>query len=229
MKTIIFLIVSSAILYANDVTVLYSVNLCNRKINNNETFWGLFHDDSIGENFYWQKVVVKVDTFFSAIKGIIDKTYDFPNRQNSLVLIQGLKINYKKTVRGRLFDDYFIKPEDSISYQLKKMKYTLTSQADSIVFICGDSVYYNYKYILIIQDRKNINKYILTGFPYVRYGFLHEYPTILWIGDLDHDNRLDLLFSEKTHYSAISRAIFITSLMNDSLYKYRISVHGSYD
>lgn len=218
------------ILFAQDLTVIFPSpsNLTNNSIDNNSFFWGLFYEDSIPELFFWHPVEVKLEIFYSEIKGIQDTALFFNNREKCLILIDGLEFDENIPVSGKLLHNLFLTPGEEIVYRLGYTEFKLVAEADSHKYIYSADYYYNYRYIL--NEKNELSRiHKLVTFSRVSRGILNEAPSLVWIGDLDHDGHLDLITSEKCHYAAINGTVYITSMAQDSMYALRISVDGSID
>lgn len=56
-----------------------------------------------------------------------------------------------------------------------------------------------------------------------------EAPKLIWIGDLDNDDILDLIIEESTHYAQIKRGLYLSSDLKGDKYSRTILIEGSFD
>ncbi|BDD06703.1 hypothetical protein [Aureibacter tunicatorum] len=102
--------------------------------------------------------------------------------------------------------------KDTISLVMDSIEYSIYENTDRFLLSDGNLVDANYK--MYITAQKNGEK--ITQNLIAKYNMDDNKPNILWAGDLDGDNKLDLIIDASRHYNVFLPTLFLSSFADEN-------------
>ncbi len=188
-------------------------------------FPGQFHDDEIDNEFanqkwfglfemedyyYVRKTTIHISKIYDPIadEDSLNPTGDLVQADeegNCVLLIKGINGLKERPLIGIGIEDNFLLPGEQTSFNYNDLHYTLSAEGDPIDTATG---WLNGNYRLILEETNQLHvKQIISD-----DSLYSETPySIMWIGDLDGDNEIDLLINLSNHYNLSFPVLFLSS------------------
>lgn len=211
---------------SQDFTALFPVGFSNKSLNLVDTLDGLFMN---GEVFELTPTQVKVDSVYNPAHEATVHQYKIMSNNKPIVLFKNHNFQ-KSDIPGKHFDLKFLMPFETITYALADNTFNLRAYGEMTDHGNYRTIE-NYKIYLEWQNYKEILRYELIYVKSVQVTsdeFI-EGPKIIWIGDLNNDQKIDLILEEGCHYAQIKRGIYLSSDLNEKTYPRTVLVLGSID
>lgn len=107
--------------------------------------------------------------------------------------------------------DSIIKAGDTICFRFNNREYCLFATGHYPQKIADSSYYYmqivNYKLYIQLRDKHSTTTQLIYAVP----RFDDSFPEILFIGDIDHDGKPDILMDAASHYNVFNPILYISS------------------
>lgn len=223
---ILFILTSlSAVSRGQDLLML-SDNFTNGKINNIDTL------DALVKNSNYYKLVstqVKRDSFYNPAWTDMQTCYKYKLPKEPIMFFK-----YHSFKRNEIIGEekayVFVSLETVINYSIGNNTYTFRSTG-TLEDHGGYKTISNYE--ITISAVENGEKHLFSLIKCLSIQIsskdFNEAPKLIWIGDLDNDNKLDLIISESTHHAMFSRSLYLSSERNENKYVRKAGVSGSID
>ena len=166
-----------------------------------ELWFGLY-SDSLTFELRESRVTI---TDSQTVGGLYDRFVTTDQAAKPLFLLRGVNGLSNRPVLTVLATPTFIHPAESKSMQFGESTYYSVAAFGQAVDETVDVVITDYT----IRLRKGRQSQIIASFKWIGSD---KHPTILWVGDLDGDARLDLLMDSSTHYNLITYTLFLSSV-----------------
>ena len=229
MRNIIILIITilnfSNVLRGQSLLML-SNNFSNGEINELDTLDALVKH---GNSYELISTEVKKDSIYNPAWTMMQTCYKYKLSEEPIIFFK--YHNFKKNVIiGEKKAYVFVNLDTVINYSIGNNTYTFSSRG-SLEDHGGYKTISNYE--ITISTLENGERHLFSLIKCVSVQISSkdfiEAPKLIWIGDLDNDDKLDLILSESTHYAMFSRSLYLSSERKDNKYVKKAEISGSID
>jgi hypothetical protein len=225
---IILLYILLSVLNASgqELIVLFPNGLTNGIINNNDTLDALVQK---GDKFELLSTSIKVDSIFQPIIDEIVPNYRINCNEKPIVLFKNHNFR-KDNITGYDLNYKFLEPDSTITIRIKNNEFKIRAAGD-IIYKGNYKTINNYQLFIDWPDFKVILRYKLLSIDSVQITSenLIEAPKLIWVGDLDNDNIMDLIVDEATHYAQVKLGLYLSKIINGVDYPRTLLIEGSFD
>jgi len=230
MRHILFAVVAALLFsYAANTQTLIAldpIGVTNGPINKTDTLDALIFEQG---HFILKKTEVKTDSAFSETMGHNTPVYKIESEEEPIMLFKN-HFFLRGKINGQHLDNMFLFPNTAYSYQLGNKKFVIKATGNEQDF--GNyRLIRNYTLSLDCIENSVTKNYVIATFDKVQAieGFETEGPKIIWIGDLNGDNKLDIILNESNHYAQINRSIYLSDKMKPHTYPKTLNLEGAFD
>jgi len=205
----VLLLVSHA-LRAQDVQILMTGEFHKGEVNaqSGETWYGLFWN---GDSTWLEKTAILVTPFHDEI--MEDKPEEKTGKAVStdpprkpVFLVRGLTGLEDRTIKTAFVGDKNIYPGENILFFIER-KYIGGVLATGCVKTSTTPTGVDFESYSLYLFRAN-ESFLLADFKRL----YHKLPRLIWVGYLDNDDRLDMLWDMSVHYNGETFTLFMSSL-----------------
>ncbi|NUM49958.1 MAG: hypothetical protein HUU48_02470 [Flavobacteriales bacterium] len=175
----------------------------------NEVWWGLFNGK---KGWYISKTEIKLHKVYDPIFDADDeKTGSKIISNNSdnciLLFVKNSYIKGRKVQKENLAKDY-IYPGDTLKFWYKAVHYEITATGGKRKpeYSADFFEVWNYKLYISANIKGRIKKSLLVAQP----NFNNQLTYLLFAGDIDGDNILDLIINTSRHYNVSSPTLYLS-------------------
>ena len=222
----VLFLLTTVLVQGQHLTVLYPIGITNGIINAADTLDALIKK---GESFELKSVNVEVDTVYNHALGESIPRYKINCDEKPIILFKNHDFS-KSSIPGVFLDFKFLEPDSSIKFSINNNQFLIRAYGE-IIDKGSYKIINNYRLILDWTDYKGRMEFEILKVLQAQISskdFI-EAPKIIWIGDLDNDNILDLILEESTHYSQIKRGLYLSSGLMEGKYPRTILIEGCFD
>ncbi len=223
--SLILFIFSNSLLGQNPV--MLTDGYTNGIINENDTLYALVRDHN---GFKLEStIVIKIDSFYNPAKDLKLPEYKIDENIKPIVLFKNIDLK-KENIKGEFLDFYFLEPNSEISFNLINSKSTVKA-IGTVEHHKNFKLIHNYEILVNIIENDLEKEYSIIKVPSAQWtnkNFI-EAPKIIWVGDIDNDNKIDFIIEESTHYTMIKRSLYLSSEIKEKNYVRKILVEDSID
>lgn len=220
-----FLISLSSVSVGQDLLIL-SNNFTNGTINSEDTLDALVKH---GNSYELISTKVSKDSIYNPSWTMMQTFYKYKLPEEPIIFFK--YHNFKKNeIIGEEKTYVLVNLDTVINYSIGNNSYTFSSKG-TLEDHGGYKTISNYE--IIISAIENGESYVFSLIKCLSVQISSktfiEAPKLIWIGDLDNDNKLDLIISESRHYAMFSRCLYLSSERKKDKYVKKAGIGGSID
>ena len=217
MKVIVFLtlvllfVLISSYCFADEVHLLKTGQFFAEQVHyeSGENWFGLFRSEE-GDTLYQTKIIVeKISTPFDEGDEPGGVTVTVDRAGHSIFLVKGSNCFRSGPVNTLLYDNIFLYPAQDLSLSLEERHYNL------MAFGSTNDEGRILSYGLRLWDSKLRKHQTIAQINNPGWETTQNSFNILWAGDLDNDDRLDLFLNLSEHYAEKAYALFLSSFADE--------------
>ena len=193
----------------DSIRIIFPGQFHDDEINNelvNEKWFGLIEHEG---GYYLSKTKIHISKIFDPV---LDEDTLKPSgdlitieEDNCILLINGLNTLKEKQIDGMRPQKYFLMPGEEMEFDFKNLHYKISAIGYPVDPISG---WLNGNYQLFIEEINQLKIKQLISEDTLQ----SESPyNIIWMGDLDNDNEIDLLINLSNHYNHNLPVLFLSS------------------
>lgn len=194
----------------NDAVMIFPGQFHDDEIDNefaNQKWFGLFEME---DYYYVKKTTIHISKMYDPIadEDSLHPTGDFVQADlqgNCVLLINGISGLKERPLMGIELEDNFLLPGEETTFIYNDLHYKISAEGDPLDTATG---WLNGKYRLLLEETNQLHlKQIIS-----EDSLYSESPfSIMWVGDLDGDNEIDLLINLSNHYNFNFPVLFLSS------------------
>lgn len=207
---LLFIICATSGFSQNEIDMIFPGQFHDDEIDNefaNHKWFGLFE---LEDYYYLRKTNIQISKIYDPIADddSLNPTGDLvqvESEGNCVLLIKGISGLKERPVIGFGVEDNSLLPGEETTFNYNDLHYNLSAEGDPLDTATG---WLNGNYRLILEETNQLNSKQLIS----EDSMYSETPySIIWIGDLDGDNEIDLLIDLSNHYNVSLPVLFLSS------------------
>ncbi len=181
------------------------------------------------DGFKLEPIIVKVDSSYHFGKDLKVPNYKINESIKPIAIFKNIDLK-KSNIKGEFLNFYFLEPDSDISFDLINSS-SIIRAISSVEKHNGFKLFKDYEILVKIIENDLEKEYSLIKISEAQWtnkNFI-EAPKIIWMGDLDKDDKVDFIIEESTHYALIKRSLYLSTEIKENGYIRKVLVEDCVD